>query len=105
MFEGLEVLKTDKGVVPYENWVKTLTNKQKIIVDRYVLRLLKTGTSYNQVKPLKDNVFELRIFHSPGFRIYFGKKGNVLILILGGDKSSQSRDIKKAKFLWSNYGK
>jgi putative component of toxin-antitoxin plasmid stabilization module len=70
VFEDLEVLKTDKGVSPYQNWINTLTNKQKIIVDRYVLRLLNIGTSYNQVKPLKGNVFELRIFHSPGKRMF-----------------------------------
>jgi len=104
VFEALEVLTTDNGKRPYEEWFTSLTFKQRIIVDRYILRLLTVGISYNQVKSLKNEVYELRIFHSPGFRIYSGKKENFLILILGGDKSSQSRDIKKAKLLWSNYG-
>ena len=51
-------------------------------------------------------LFEIKIPHGPGLRVYFGEDGDKIILLLvGGDKRSQSRDIKKAKEYWSNYVK
>ena len=60
----------------------------------------------NPSKSLKDGVFEIKIPFGPGLRIYFGEDGDQLILLLiGGDKGSQKKDIAKAKEYWSDYGK
>jgi putative addiction module killer protein len=57
------------------------------------------------VGPVGEGISELRIHHGPGYRIYFQKRGNtVLVLLCGGDKGSQSKDIMTAKRLadeWS----
>lgn len=51
-----------------------------------------------------DGVFELRIDYGPGYRVYFGREGKTLVILLcGGDKGSQRRDIAMAKKLWSDY--
>lgn len=49
-------------------------------------------------KPLGDGLAELRIDHGPGYRVYFTRRGQVLVILLcGGDKGSQARDIARAK--------
>lgn len=52
------------------------------------------------VRPVGAGISELRIDHGPGYRVYFAQRGAVLILLLcGGDKSTQARDIRTAKSL------
>ena len=66
-------------------------------IDRLYFGLL------GDAKSVGSGVSELRLDFGPGYRIYFGKKGSELYLLLsGGDKSSQSRDIKKAQILLQN---
>lgn len=57
--------------------------------------------NFGDYKVLDEGVCEMRINFGPGYRIYYAQEGlNVYLLILGGDKSSQNRDISKAKELW-----
>ncbi|ARN75969.1 type II toxin-antitoxin system RelE/ParE family toxin [Oceanicoccus sagamiensis] len=91
------------GRSPYARWLKHLRDpraKAKIIlqVDKMELGL------FADVEPIGEGLSELRIHYGPGYRIYFGKQGRLVYLLLcGGDKSSQSQDIKKAKARWHDY--
>jgi putative addiction module killer protein len=55
---------------------------------------------FGDAKSVGDGVYELRIDHGPGYRVYYVRRGSVLVLLLcGGDKASQARDITRAKAL------
>ena len=84
-------------------WVNSLKDAEaqaQILVrlDRVRLGLL------GDWKPVGDGVFELRVDRGPGYRVYFGRDGRtVVILLTGGEKRSQNSDIKKAKEHWRDY--
>jgi putative addiction module killer protein len=55
-------------------------------------------------KPVGEGVYEARIAFGPGYRVYYAPEGKVIVLILcGGDKGSQRRDIELAKRYWADY--
>lgn len=57
-----------------------------------------------QYRSAGEGVFELKIDFGPGYRVYFGQEGNtVVILLCGGDKKTQDKDIKSAREYWADY--
>jgi len=93
---------TQEGKNPYRDWLETLDNPVKQRIQARILRF-ESG-NLGDVKALGEGIFEARIDYGPGYRIYFGQEGNVLVLLLfGGDKSSQKKDILRAKNFWKQY--
>jgi putative addiction module killer protein len=83
----------------FELWIEGLRDRQAR--QRIAARLtrLQAGNP-GDVKSLGDGVSELRIDYGPGYRIYFTKRGRLIVLLLcGGDKSTQAKDVKKATAL------
>ena len=69
----------------------------------YIDRVAAGGAKRN-IKSLGDGVYEVKIDVGPGYRVYFGElDGRIILLLVGGDKKSQRRDIKTAKNYWSEY--
>lgn len=99
----IRIYETENGKRPFEDWVKDL--KDKPTVRRIQARLAGVSVgNFGDVKPVGEGVSELRLAFGPGYRIYFGADGDELIVLLcGGDKSSQDKDIRKAKEFWSDY--
>jgi putative addiction module killer protein len=62
------------------------------------IRRIETDGNFGDVAPVGEGVSELRVHHGPGYRVYFVQEGDqVVILLCGGDKDSQERDIAAAK--------
>lgn len=88
----------------FRKWRTKLKDERARVLIASRLDRLAFGNA-GDVKPVGQGVSELRIDHGPGYRVYFQKRGNTIILLLcGGDKRTQDRDIKMAKRLaaeWS----
>ena len=81
----------------FDRWLSRLRDRQA--VNRIVARLLAAEVGHlGDVRPVGEGVSEMRIQYGPGYRIYFITRGAELtILLCGGDKDSQQRDIARAK--------
>jgi putative addiction module killer protein len=99
----IEMYRTPDGRIPFRQWLARLHDEvaERRIVGR--VKRLELGNR-GDWKSVGGGVLELRIPHGPGYRVYFGWNGpRVVLLLCGGDKSSQSRDIGEAHAFWKDY--
>jgi putative addiction module killer protein len=90
------------GKSPFETWFADLDAIAAAKVSVALARLEQGNLS--NVKGVGEGVLEYRINWGPGYRIYFGRDGNTLVILLtGGTKQRQERDIETAKALWADY--
>ncbi|MDB9512047.1 type II toxin-antitoxin system RelE/ParE family toxin [Kamptonema animale CS-326] len=91
------------GTSPFENWYDSLRDTRAR--NRIQLRLKRViAGNLGDCGSVGEGVFELKIDYGPGYRVYFGQVGlTIILLLVGGDKSTQERDIKKAIGYWSDY--
>jgi putative addiction module killer protein len=90
------IYQTSSGHKPFSKWFEALkdTKAKSLILNK--LDRVKQG-NFGDTKPISNGVRELRLHISPGYRIYYAKEGNKIILLLcGGTKSKQQNDIAKA---------
>lgn len=89
---------------PAREWIDALKDKAGLAKILTRIRRAENG-NFGDHKSLGDGVGELRIALGPGYRIYYGidDYGDLIILLIGGDKSSQDKDILKAKIFWRDY--
>ncbi|MFZ3235629.1 MAG: type II toxin-antitoxin system RelE/ParE family toxin [Stellaceae bacterium] len=93
---------TAGGESPFESWFDDLDAAAAAKVSVALVRLGEGDTS--NVKGVGEGVLEYRIDWGPGYRVYFGRDGeSLVILIKGGSKQRQQRDIGRAKELWADY--
>ncbi len=90
------------GVSPFEDWFSDLEAKAAAKVAVALARLEQGNLS--NVKGVGEGVLEYRIDWGPGYRVYFGRDGDVLVILLtGGTKQRQQRDIVAARDYWGDY--
>ncbi len=94
---------TNKGKIPFEDWLNSLRDQKTKFLIKMRLDRIALG-NLGDSKSLGDGVYELRINYGKGYRLYFGQIGSIIIILLcGGDKSTQQKDIQNAKQYWLNY--
>lgn len=101
--KDLFIFETDDGRIPFTEWMDSIEGQQ--IYDKVMNRLdrLELG-NLGEHRSVGEGVVELKIDFGPGYRIYIGQDGDeIVVLLIGGDKSSQPSDIKAAKAYWKNY--
>ena len=103
MAETFEIREyTEAGRSPFGEWFDNLDAVTAARVDRYIRRL--EAGNFGAAKPLRDGVFELRLDFGPGYRVYYGREGKTVIILLGGgSKRRQDADIAAAVERWKRY--
>jgi putative addiction module killer protein len=98
-------LELENGVVPFDEWFDSLAGRKwQVAVDSRLTRI-RAG-NFGDFKSVGGGVFELRIDLGPGLRVYYGLHGRQIVVLLGGgDKSRQQRDIRCAQLLWQQFKK
>jgi len=90
------------GVSVFEKWFVSLDAQAAVKIATALYRLEQGNFSH--VKSAGHGVSEYKVDFGPGYRIYFGREGNTLVILLGGGlKKTQSRDIRNAQSLWAHY--
>src|SRR2546423_10434278 len=91
------------GQVPFERWLDDLNDKRAAARVLARLARIRQG-NLGDCKPVGEGVSELRVDYGPGYRVYFGQQGLTLVVLLcGGDKKTQDRDIRLAKQYWQEF--
>ena len=92
----------EHGRVPFEAWILGLDRQAQAKVTIALSRLQRGNLS--NVKGVGEGVFEVKLDWGPGYRVYFGRDGKTIVILLcGGTKKRQSRDIAAAKSHWADY--
>lgn len=100
--ELLEYL-TEDGQNPFRKWLEKLRDRQARAKIRVRLNRIRLG-NFGDCKSVGNGISELRVPHGPGYRIYFGRQGNTVVILLhGGHKKTQPRDIALAQAYWNDY--
>lgn len=99
----LRVYQTAEGRQPFADWLQRLSDRQAR--SRIQARLARVAAgNFGDVEPVGAGVMELRIDWGPGYRVYFARHGRVVVLLLcGGDKRTQQRDIENAKRYFEDF--
>lgn len=99
----IKIYQLENGKRPFSEWIKSLSDERIRAAIRMRIGRLEVG-NFGQCKSLGGGLYEVKIDKGPGYRIYFSKVGfEILLLLCGGDKGSQKKDITKAKVYLQDY--
>lgn len=99
------IYETADSKCPFEDWLIKLKDVVARATIRKRINRVRMG-NLGKNRSLGDGVWELKVDFGPGYRVYYGEDGpTVVVLLCGGDKGSQDRDIAKAKDYWRDYSR
>ena len=103
MIKKILQYQTREGSVPFREWLLSLSDLKVRARIRARLDRLLLG-NFGDCKAVGKGIFELRLHFGSGYRIYFGLDDRVIVvLLLGGDKTRQTKDIQKSQEYWQDY--
>lgn len=79
----------------FRRWIRSLRDRSAVARINARLRNVSLG-NVGDARPVGGGLFEMRVHHGPGYRLYFLREGATVVLLCGGDKGSQRRDIERA---------
>lgn len=92
----------ESGESPFRTWLDRLDTSSRARIQARMFRVEQGNLG--DAKSVGEGILELRFTIGPGYRVYFGKDGQkIILLLLGGDKASQRKDITRAKTYWRSY--
>jgi putative addiction module killer protein len=103
MKKELRIYRAKNGKEPFTDWLFSL--KDKVTRAHITNRLNRVIlNNYGDCKPVGEGVYELRIHYGSGYRIYFAdQERTIVLLLIGGSKKTQSKDIKTAQKYWEEF--
>ena len=103
MLQSIFEYQSLEGKIPFREWLLSLKDRQARARIRARLDRFRLG-NFGDCKSVGEGVFEMRFHFGPGYRVYFGVDGSAIVILLsGGDKATQVRDIGKAQEYWKDY--
>lgn len=98
----IQIYVTEGEVCPFGEWFDTLEPQTQVRINARVNRL-RFG-NFGDCKSVGEGVYELRFMFGSGFRVYYGLAGKrIVLLLMGGSKKTQNKDIQTAQTLWKAY--
>jgi putative addiction module killer protein len=94
---------TELSKIPFLEWLDSLRDRKAVAKIKARLKRVELGNLGDWKQLEGSKVCEFRLGGRVGYRIYFGQDGEVVVLLLGGDKDTQTRDITKAEQYWADY--
>jgi putative addiction module killer protein len=100
----IEIYSDDRGREPFTEWVDSLEKTDQVRIDTRLDRVI--SGNMGDYKHIDGNIHELRFKNHSGFRIYYAMDGNTIVILLnGGNKDTQNRDLERARYYWKDYNK
>ncbi|PKP07815.1 MAG: hypothetical protein CVU08_16015 [Bacteroidetes bacterium HGW-Bacteroidetes-3] len=85
----------------FDKWLRKLKDMKAKAKILFRIQKLENDEHFGDCEPVGDGIREMKVNFAKGYRVYFKEKdGKIIVLLLGGDKSTQQNDIKKAKEIW-----
>lgn len=101
----IEIYVTSDGREPFSDWLEGLKDRAARAAIRARLERVEDG-NFGAAKSVGDGVRELKLDIGPGYRVYHALDGpRIVLLLCGGDKRTQARDIRQAKAYWADYNR
>ncbi len=94
---------SENARIPFREWFEALHDyNARTVIDARLTRL--NAGNFGNCQSVGEGVFEFKINYGPGYRIYFGNTSTrVILLLCGGDKSTQQKDIQIAHYYWQHF--